>query len=54
MCSDSNYSNWFIWLVLLVLIFFKGGSGNSISPADYFRLTNNNNSGSLLDNYFNL
>ncbi len=37
--NSTNYSNSFIWLVLLILIFFKQNSYDSISQSDYFKLT---------------
>ncbi len=37
--NDNNYSNWIIWFVLLILIFFKQNSNDSISQGDYFKLT---------------
>ena len=37
--NNNNYSNSIIWLVLLILIFFKQNSYDSISQGDYFKLT---------------
>lgn len=41
MCN-TNSNNSFIWLILLILIFFKDSSSSPISIGNYFRLTSPN------------
>ncbi len=41
--ENNNYTNSIIWFVLLILIFFRCSSNNSINMPDYFRLTNGAN-----------
>lgn len=50
--KNNNYTNSFIWLILLILIFFKDTSSSSpISEYNYFRLTDTtNNTNNLLTN----
>ena len=38
--TNSYESNSCIWLILLILIFFRNSSSNFIDPGSYFRLTN--------------
>lgn len=48
--TNSNASNSFIWLILLILIFFSNSSSGPISSSNYFKLTSNvNNTNNLLN-----
>lgn len=42
MWGNSNSNNFFIWLILLILIFFRNGSLSPISQSDYFKITSPN------------
>lgn len=52
--TNNTQNNSFIWLILLILIFFTQGSSNTISSANYFKLTDSvNNTNNLLNGFFN-